>query len=78
MRCPKCADGALRGDAQRVRGGRIVIGTVGGREGRAFGQAKISAYARGRRAAVVALGPRSLALEEAKNGITVNVVNRSA
>ncbi|MGB7435742.1 MAG: SDR family oxidoreductase [Candidatus Acidiferrum sp.] len=56
------------------RWGRIVnLGAVGAE--RAFGQAKISAYAAAK-AAVVALS-RSLALEEAKNGITVNVVNPS-
>ena len=42
---------------------------------RGFGQAKISAYASAK-AGVVALS-RSLAIEEAKNGITVNVVNPS-
>src|SRR5271155_5648787 len=57
------------------RCGRIVnLGAVGAE--RAFGQAKISAYAAAK-AAVVALS-RSLALEEAKNGITVNVVNPSS
>jgi 3-oxoacyl-[acyl-carrier protein] reductase len=60
---------------RRGRWGRIVnMGAVGAE--RAFGQAKISAYAAGK-AAVVALS-RSLALEEAKNGITVNVVNPSS
>jgi 3-oxoacyl-[acyl-carrier protein] reductase len=60
---------------RRVRWGRIVnLGAVGAE--RAFGQAKISAYAAAK-AAVVALS-RSLALEEAKNGITVNVVNPSS
>jgi 3-oxoacyl-[acyl-carrier protein] reductase len=59
---------------RRQRWGRIVnMGAVGAE--RAFGQAKISAYAAGK-AAVVALS-RSLAIEEAKNGITVNVVNPS-
>ncbi len=57
------------------RWGRIInLGAVGSE--RAFGQAKISAYAAAK-AAVVALS-RSLALEEAKNGITVNVVNPSS
>lgn len=57
------------------RWGRIInMGAVGAE--RAFGQAKISAYAAAK-AAVVALS-RSLALEEAKNGITVNVVNPSS
>jgi len=60
---------------QRGRWGRIInLGAVGAE--RAFGQAKISAYAAAK-AAVVALS-RSLALEEAKNGITVNVVNPSS
>jgi len=60
---------------RRGRWGRIInLGAVGSE--RAFGQAKISAYASAK-AAVVALS-RSLALEEAKNGITVNVVNPSS
>ncbi|MDP9146427.1 MAG: SDR family oxidoreductase [Acidobacteriota bacterium] len=60
---------------RRARWGRIInLGAVGAE--RAFGQAKISAYAAAK-AAVVALS-RSLALEEAKNGITVNVVNPSS
>jgi 3-oxoacyl-[acyl-carrier protein] reductase len=60
---------------RKNRWGRIVnLGAVGAE--RAFGQAKISAYAAAK-AAVVALS-RSLALEEAKNGITVNVVNPSS
>ncbi len=59
---------------RRGRWGRIInLGAVGAE--RAFGQAKISAYAAAK-AAVVAMS-RSLALEEAKNGITVNVVNPS-
>jgi 3-oxoacyl-[acyl-carrier protein] reductase len=60
---------------RRGRWGRIInMGAVGAE--RAFGQAKISAYAAAK-AAVVALS-RSLALEEAKNAITVNVVNPSS
>ena len=60
---------------RRGRWGRIInMGAVGAE--RAFGQAKISAYAAAK-AAVVAMS-RSLALEEAKNGITVNVVNPSS
>ena len=60
---------------RKGRWGRIVnLGAVGAE--RAFGQAKISAYAAAK-AAVVALS-RSLALEEAKSGITVNVVNPSS
>jgi 3-oxoacyl-[acyl-carrier protein] reductase len=60
---------------RKGRWGRIVnMGAVGAE--RSFGQAKISAYAAAK-AAVVALS-RSLALEEAKNGITVNVVNPSS
>jgi 3-oxoacyl-[acyl-carrier protein] reductase len=60
---------------RKGRWGRIInLGAVGAE--RAFGQAKISAYAAAK-AAVVALS-RSVALEEAKNGITVNVVNPSS
>ena len=60
---------------RKGRWGRIInLGAVGAE--RAFGQAKISAYASAK-AAVVALS-RSLALEEAKNAITVNVVNPSS
>jgi NAD(P)-dependent dehydrogenase (short-subunit alcohol dehydrogenase family) len=60
---------------RKTRWGRIInMGAVGAE--RAFGQAKISAYAAAK-AAVVALS-RSLALEEAKHGITVNVVNPSS
>lgn len=59
---------------RRQRWGRIItLGAVGAE--RAFGQATISAYASAK-AAVVAFS-RSLAIEEAKNGITVNVVNPS-
>ena len=59
---------------RRQRWGRIInLGAVGAE--RAFGQAKISAYAAAK-AAVVAFS-RSLAIEEAKYGITVNVVNPS-
>lgn len=57
---------------RRQRWGRIInLGAVGAE--RAFGQATISAYAAAK-AGVVAFS-RSLAAEEAKNGITVNVVN---
>ena len=57
---------------RRQRWGRIVnLGAVGA--DRAFGQAKISAYSAAK-AAVVAF-TRSVALEEARNGITANVVN---
>jgi NAD(P)-dependent dehydrogenase (short-subunit alcohol dehydrogenase family) len=60
---------------RKARWGRVInMGAVGAE--RAFGQAKISAYAAAK-AAVVALS-RSLALEEAKHGITVNVVNPSS
>jgi 3-oxoacyl-[acyl-carrier protein] reductase len=66
---------AALGHMRKGRWGRIInLGAVGAE--RAFGQAKISAYAAAK-AAVVALS-RSLALEEAKNGITVNVVNPSS
>src|SRR5215469_95478 len=54
------------------RWGRIInLGAVGAE--RAFGQATISAYAAAK-SAMVAFS-RSLALEEARHGITVNVVN---
>ncbi len=54
------------------RWGRVInLGAVGAE--RAFGQAKISAYSAAK-AGMVALS-RSLALEEARYGITVNVVN---
>ena len=59
---------------RRQRWGRIInIGAVGAE--RAFGQATISAYAAAK-AAVVSF-TRSLAIEEAKHGITVNVINPS-
>jgi 3-oxoacyl-[acyl-carrier protein] reductase len=70
MYASKAALPAMR----RQRWGRIInLGAVGAE--RAFGQATISAYAAAK-AAVVAFS-RSLAIEEAKNGITVNVVNPS-
>jgi len=54
------------------RWGRVInLGSVGSE--RAFGQAKISAYSAAK-AGMVAFS-RSLALEEARHGITVNVVN---
>lgn len=57
---------------RRQHWGRIInLGAVGAE--RAFGQAKISAYSTAK-AGMVAFS-RSLALEEARNGITVNVVN---
>jgi 3-oxoacyl-[acyl-carrier protein] reductase len=57
---------------RRQRWGRIInLGAVGAE--RAFGQAKISAYSAAK-AGMVAFS-RSLALEEARYGITVNVVN---
>ncbi len=57
---------------RRHRWGRIInLGAVGAE--RAFGQAKISAYSAAK-AGMVAF-TRSLALEEARYGITVNVVN---
>jgi len=59
---------------RKQRWGRIVNLGAAGAE-RAFGQAKISAYAAAK-AAVVAFS-RSLAIEEARHGITVNVVNPS-
>ncbi len=56
---------------RRQRWGRIInLGSVGAE--RAFGQAKISAYSSAK-AGMVAFS-RSLALEEARHGITVNVV----
>lgn len=57
---------------RRQRWGRVInLGAVGAE--RAFGQAKISAYSAAK-AGIVAFS-RSLALEEARYGITVNVVN---
>lgn len=57
---------------RREHWGRIInLGAVGAE--RAFGQAKISAYSAAK-AGMVAFS-RSLALEEARYGITVNVVN---
>jgi len=57
---------------RRQHWGRIIsLGAVGSE--RAFGQAKISAYSAAK-AAVVAF-TRSVALEEARHGITANVVN---
>lgn len=57
---------------RRQRWGRMInLGAVGAERG--FGQAKISAFSAAK-AGLVAFS-RSLALEEARNGITVNVVN---
>jgi 3-oxoacyl-[acyl-carrier protein] reductase len=57
---------------RRQRWGRIInLGSVGAE--RTFGQAKISAYSAAK-SGMVAFS-RSLALEEARHGITVNVVN---
>lgn len=57
---------------RKQRWGRIInLGAVGA--DRAFGQAKISAYAAAKAAA--ASFTRSLAIEEASHGITVNMVN---
>jgi 3-oxoacyl-[acyl-carrier protein] reductase len=57
---------------RRQHWGRVInMGAVGAE--RAFGQAKISAYSAAK-AAIVAF-TRSVALEEARNGITANVVN---
>jgi 3-oxoacyl-[acyl-carrier protein] reductase len=57
---------------RRHRWGRMInLGAVGAE--RAFGQAKISAYSAAK-AGLVAFS-RSLALEEARHGITVNIVN---
>jgi len=57
---------------RRQHWGRIInMGAVGAE--RAFGQAKISAYSAAK-AAIVAF-TRAVALEEARNGITANVVN---
>jgi len=59
---------------RQQRWGRIVnLGAVGA--DRAFGQAKISAYAAAK--AAVASFTRSLAIEEARYGVTVNMVNPS-
>ncbi len=68
------ASKAVLAPMRRQRWGRIInLGAVGAE--RAFGQATISAYAAAK-AAVVAFS-RSLAVEEAKHGITVNVINPS-
>ena len=68
------ASKAVLPSMRRQRWGRIInLGAVGAE--RAFGQATISAYAASK-AAVVAFS-RSLAVEEAKHGITVNVINPS-
>ena len=57
---------------RQKRWGRIInLGAVGAE--RAFGQAKISAYSAAK-AGLVAFS-RAVALEEARNGITVNIVN---
>jgi NAD(P)-dependent dehydrogenase (short-subunit alcohol dehydrogenase family) len=57
---------------RRQRWGRIVnLGSAGAERG--FGQAKISAYSAAK-SGMIAFS-RSLALEEARHGITVNVVN---
>jgi 3-oxoacyl-[acyl-carrier protein] reductase len=57
---------------RRQHWGRVInLGAVGAE--RAFGQAKISAYSAAK-AGIVAF-TRSVALEEARNGITANVVN---
>ncbi len=59
---------------RRQHWGRIInLGAVGAE--RSFGQGTISAYAAAK-AAVVSFS-RSLAIEEAKHGITVNVINPS-
>jgi len=66
--CTKYALATMR----RQHWGRIVnLGAVGAE--RAFGQAKISAYSAAK-AGLVAF-TRSVALEEARHGITLNVVN---
>ena len=68
------ASRAALASMRRQHWGRIInLGAVGAE--RAFGQGTISAYAAAK-AAVVSFS-RSLAIEEAKNGITVNVVNPS-
>jgi len=68
------ASRAVLPSMRRQHWGRIVnLGAMGAE--RAFGQGTISAYAAAK-AAVVSFS-RSLAIEEAKNGITVNVVNPS-
>lgn len=64
----KCALSVMR----REHWGRIVnLGSVGAERG--FGQAKIAAYSAAKSALVAFT--RSLALEEARHGITVNVVS---